>query len=187
MALEHSPITMHPSILHSQAMTCLERHDIEGAYRTLERCREMSQQIGDGFNDYKSFTDMVELAWDRDEFARWREFADEHQRLYAQREGPDALRLRGSCLRKIGDLAICDGEYDVALEAYKHGLPIVAEYEVHGRYTIRSQIRQTDSRLRKRLPGKLLHRLGKDLSRFWQERPELVAKYPEVLLLLSRW
>lgn len=186
-ALEHGPVTMHPSILHSQAMTYLERQDIEQAYRALEQCRAMSQQIGDGFNDYKSFTDLVELAWDREEFGRWREFSEEHQRLYAQREGADALRLRGSCLRKLGDLAICDGEYEVALASYKHGLPIVAEYEVHGRYTIRSQIRQTDSRLRKRLPGKLLHQLGRDLSLFWQERPELVAKYPEVLLLLSRW
>jgi hypothetical protein len=82
---------------------------------------------------------------------------------------------------------MCNGAYDEALEYYKHGLPIIAAYEIHGRYTIRAQIRQTDHRLRGRIPEKTLQQLGRELSAFWRERSELVKKYPEVLLVFSRW
>lgn len=186
-ALAHGPFNLRPRILHSQALTFLGRGDVEQARHSMEECRQVSQQLGDIFHDYKSFADLIELAWDLGECNRWQEFYDEHERLYVHRTGTDSLRLRGSCLRKIADLAICDGAYDTALEAYKRGLPIIAEYEVHGRYTIRSQIRQTDHRLRKRVAGSVLHRLGRDLMMFWQEHPELIGKYPEVLLLFNRW
>lgn len=185
--LHHAPLNIRPRILYSQALTFLLKQDIDRARLKLEACRQMSQQIGDNFNDYKSFADLVELAWDAGECYRWREFLDEHTRRYAYREGIDALRLRGSCLRKIADLAICDSNYGEALACYKHALPLIAEYEVHERYTIRSQMKQTDSRLRSRVAGKVLHQLGHDLSLFWQSREELVAKYPEVLLMFSRW
>lgn len=186
-ALEHGPFNLRPRILHSQAITFLGQGDTENACRRLEECRQVSQQLGDIFHDYKSFTDLIELAWNREEYVRWQEFYDEHERLYAHREGTDALRLRGSCLRKIADLAACNGAYDAALEAYKRGLPLIAEYEVHGRYTIRSQIRQTDLRLRERVSGSVLHRLGRNLMSFWQEQPDLLTRYPEVLLLFNRW
>jgi tetratricopeptide (TPR) repeat protein len=186
-ALKHGPMNLRPRLLYSQALSYLMQHDVNNARMKLEECRAISQQLGDSFTDYKSFADLIELAWDMNESERWREFHDEHQQLYAHREGIDALRLRGSCLRKIADLAICNGDYDDALNAYEHGLPLIAEYEVHERYTIRSQIKQTDSRLRNRIPGKVLHALGQDLSLFWSSREELVTKYPEVLLMFRRW
>jgi tetratricopeptide (TPR) repeat protein len=186
-ALAHGPVNLKPRILYSQALNSLLEHKVEQARSRLEACRQISQQIGDRFNDYKSFADLVELAWEQQEWSRWQTFYDEHNRLYAQRKGIDALRLRGSCLRKIADLAICAGNYDIALETYQHGLPLIAQYEVHERYTIRSQIKQTDNRLRVSVPGKVLHRLGQDLTQFWLSRDELVTKYPEVLLLFRQW
>ncbi len=186
-ALTHGPLNIKPRILYSQALNSLIDRNVEQARSRLEECRRMSQQLGDRFNDYKSFADLVELAWEQQEWSRWQTFYDEHSRLYAKREGIDALRLRGSCLRKIADLAICAGNYDIALETYEHGLPLIARYEVHERYTIRSQIKQTDNRLRTSVPGKVLHRLGQDLTRFWLSNEELVTRYPEVLLLFRRW
>lgn len=183
----HGPLNLRPRIFYTQAQTFLARGDVGNARYKFEECRRVSQKIGDCFHDYKSFADLLELAWDCDECARWREFADEHAELFAEREGVDALRLRGSCLRKIGDLAICSGEYATALECYKEGLPLIARHEVYERYTIRTQIRQTDERLRKRISPTMLHRLGQDLGRFWREQPELLWRYPEVLLLFSRW
>lgn len=185
--IQFAPLHIKPRVIYSQARTLLEEGDVSGTRRKLEECRQVCQEFGDSFNDYKCFADIVELAWESGEYDRWREFAEEHKQLYASREGTDALRLRGSCLRKIADLAMCNGAYDEALEYYKHGLPIIAAYEIHGRYTIRAQIRQTDHRLRGRIPEKTLQQLGRDLSAFWRERPELVKKYPEVLLVFSRW
>ncbi len=186
-ALDHGPITLKPRILHSQFLTHLTRNDIPAARQKLEECHTISQQIGDLFNDYKSFADIVELAWEFDEWAKWHYYLEEHTRLYARREGIDSLRLRGSCLRKIADMAVCQGDYAEALETYEHALPLIAEYEVHERYTIRAQLRQTDKRLRDRVPESVMHQLGKDLAIFWESRPELVTKYPEVLLMFKRW
>jgi hypothetical protein len=84
-------------------------------------------------------------------------------------------------------MAVCQGDYAEALETYEHALPLIAEYEVHERYTIRAQLRQTDKRLRDRVPESVMHQLGKDLAIFWESRPELVTKYPEVLLMFKRW
>ena len=186
-ALAHGSIILKPRILHSQFLTWLSRGNIPKAREMLQACRATSQQIGDYFNDYKSFADMIELAWECEEWHKWQEYQDEHTRLYGYREGVDALRLRGSCLRKIADMAVCNGDYDAALAAYEHGLPLVAEYEIHERYTIRAQLRQTDKRLRDHVPDTVMHRLGKDLALFWQSRPELVTRYPEVLLMFKRW
>ena len=97
------------------------------------------------------------------------------------------MRLYGSCLRKIGDLAICAGEYDAALAAYEEGFPLIAEHEIHERYTIRSQMRQTNERILRRIPSKILSRLGRGLAVFWRSTSTLIAKYPEALLTFYLW
>jgi tetratricopeptide (TPR) repeat protein len=186
-ALEHGPTYLKPRIFYSQAIIHQSRGNIGQGCEKLRACRSISQAFGDTFHDYKSFADLVEMAWDCDGCSQWQEFREEHTRLYSHRTGADALRLRGSCLRKIGDLAICDGCYQEALQMYQEGLPIIAEYEIHGRYTIRSQLRQTDQRLRARVEPEVLRMLGRDLSQFWQERQELLTMYPEMLLIFHRW
>lgn len=185
--LNNGSIVLKPRILHSQYLTSLARGDIATARQHLKECRAISQHIGDQFNDYKSFADLIEMAWECEEFAEWQNYYDEHTRLYAPREGIDALRLRGSCLRKIADMAICSGVYNEALTLYEQALPLIAEHEVHERYTIRTQLRQTDKRLRDRVPDTVMQKLGSDLASFWQTQPDLIRRFPEVLLLFRKW
>lgn len=185
--LNNGSIVLKPRILHSQFLTSLARGDIAAARQHLKECRAISQHIGDQFNDYKSFADLIEMAWECEEFADWQKYYDEHTRLYAVREGIDALRLRGSCLRKIADMAICSGAYDEAVNLYQQALPLIAEHEVHERYTIRTQLRQTDKRLRDRVPDTVMQKLGSDLASFWQVQPDLIRRFPEVLLLFRKW
>lgn len=185
--LRFAPQHLKPRVLYAQARTLLESGDIAAARSKLEECRRVCREFGDSFTDYKCFADIVELAWEHREYDRWEQFHREHQEQYADREGTGALRLRGSCLRKIADLAMCHGAYDVAMAWYKRALPLIAAYEVHGRYTIRAQVRQTDRRLRECVPAKILHMLGRELATFWREHPELVRKYPEVMLVFTRW
>lgn len=186
-AMAHGPVNLRTRILYSQGLVAWAQGDLTLARQKLHECRTFSQEIGDLFHDYKGFADLIELAWEVGEFGTWPQLAQEFEQLYADREGTDAIRLRGSCLRKIGDLAICHGDYDAALDFYEEGFPILAEHEIHERYTIRSQMRQTDTRIRGRIPGKILSRLGIALAQFWRSNTTLVLKYPEALLTFHRW
>lgn len=186
-SLKHAATNLKPRILYSQALVQWARGNLHQARTKLAACRALSQEIGDHFHDYKSFADLTELAWEFGEFPRWLEFSRELESLYAQRAGAEARRLRGSCLRKIGDLAICNGDYDAALAAYEEGFPLLAENEVHERYTIRTQMQQTNERIINRIPAKILSRLGRGLSLFWRSNTMLVIKYPEALLTFHQW
>lgn len=186
-ALMHGPVNLRARILYSQGLVAWDRGNLALAKQRLDECRALSQEIGDLFHDFKAFADLIELAWEAGEFERWQQFSHELDQLYGEREGLDAIRLRGSCLRKIGDLAICHGDYDAALAFYEEGFPILAEHEIHERYAIRSQMRKTDSRIRGRVPGKILSRLGIALAQFWRSNTALVLKYPEALLTFHHW
>ncbi len=98
-----------------------------------------------------------------------------------------SLRLRGTSLRRIGDLAICNGDYKDALNAYMEGLPLIAEYEVLQRYTITEQIRETETLIAQELKKEILSRLGRDLAEFWNRMPQLIENSPESLLTFQRW
>jgi tetratricopeptide (TPR) repeat protein len=187
-AWDNGAVYLKPRILYARALTAWARNDLAGARQHLETCRVMSQQLGDRFHDYKSFADLTELAWEFHEYHRWQEFADQLNQLYTtQRASEDLLRLRGSCLRKIGDMAICAGSYADALDAYKEGLCLIAEHEVHEPYILRSQIRQTDRRIRERITGETMSQLGHDLMQFWRASKTLMEQYPDALLIFHRW
>jgi tetratricopeptide (TPR) repeat protein len=186
-ALEHGPVNLRPRILYSQGQISWSRGDLLLTRQKLEECRTFSQEIGDHFHDYKCFADLIELAWEFGEFDRWRTFAETLVQSYTNPAEADSIRLRASCLRKIGDLTMCEGDYDAALDFYKQGFPLLAEYEIHERYTIRSQMRQTDQRLRAHVPDATLHRLGHDMAQFWRSNMLLVVKYPEALLTFRDW
>ncbi len=186
-AMQHGPAHLRTRILYSQGLVCRSRQDLLSARQKLEECRRLSQEVGDHFHDYKSFADLIELAWEFGEYDQWPIFAQQLESLYTLRDSAEAIRLRGSCLRKIADLAICSGDYDSALAFYEEGFPLLAEYEIHERYTIRSQMRQTDERLHARIPRKMLGNLGKALAQFWRRHPVLIVKYPEALLTFHNW
>ncbi|NJL03672.1 MAG: ATP-binding protein [Chloroflexaceae bacterium] len=184
---KYGAVSLRTRILYSQALVAWDQGQLEQARDFLLLCREMSREIGDQFHDYKSFADLIELAWEFGESELWKPFAQELDEAYAWRKGAEAMRLYGSCLRKIGDLAICAGEYDAALAAYEEGFPLIAEHEIHERYTIRSQMRQTNERILHCIPSKILSRLGRGLAVFWRSNSTLIAKYPEALLTFYLW
>jgi tetratricopeptide (TPR) repeat protein len=186
-AAAHGPVNLKTRILYSQGLIAWDRGDLQQAREKLEECRKLSQEIGDIFHDFKSFADLVELAWEAGEFERWRGFSLDLEDLYREVHGEDGMRLRGSCLRKIGDLAICYGDYDAALDFYEEGFPLLAQYETYDRYTIRSQMKQTNERILHAIPTKILSRLGIALEQFWRSNPVLVVKYPEALLTFHTW
>ncbi len=185
--LQFGPANLRTRVLYSQALLVWDQGRLQQAHEYLVLCRDLSREIGDQFHDYKSFADLIELAWEFGDFASWKQFLSELEQTYAQRTGGEARRLYGSCMRKIGDLAICAGEYDAALAAYEEGLPLIAENEIHQRYTIRSQMRQTNERIIARIPPKILSRLGRGLAMFWRSNATLIAKYPEALLTFHFW
>lgn len=186
-ALENGPVMLEPRILHIQALIYWDKDDLESARQKLEKCNQRSVEIGDKINEYKSFVDLVELAWEFGEYDRWQEFRDQYEKLYAHREDEESLRLRGSFLRKIGDLAICDGHYDGALTAYREGLSLITRYEFHRFYTTVEQLKKTEDRVRKCSTGHILANLGRDLAQFWQDEEALFLAYPGALVVFNRW
>lgn len=188
-AWRYGGVHLQPRILSSQALIKWANHDLAGARLTLEQCRQISQEQGDTFHDYKSFTDLLELAWEFGEYDRWSAFWEEHQQRYQdqQQQGTMMLRLQGSCLRKIADLALCHGSYEAALQAYQEGFLLIASHEVYTRYTMRSQLRQTEERLHGVVPQTRLQQLGRDMTRFWSEHELFLMYYPEALLTFQRW
>jgi tetratricopeptide (TPR) repeat protein len=186
-ALQHGSAHLRTRIFYSQGLVYWAKKELLLARSKLEECRKLSQEVGDHFHDYKSFADLIELAWEFGEYAQWAYFSQQLDELYADREAAEAIRLRGSCLRKLGDLALCAGDYAQAVAFYQEGFPLLAEYEVHERYTIRSQMRQTDERIRPRISGAVLSRLGSELAQFWRSHTILVVKYPEALLTFHDW
>jgi tetratricopeptide (TPR) repeat protein len=187
-AWEHGPEHLRPRIIYSRALLCWSRNNLDGARQQLQECRRISQQMGDCFHDYKSFADLTELSWEFGEFHRWQEFAQELNRLYTGIVvSEDILRVRGSCLRKIGDMAICHGAYEDALTAYKEGLMLIAEHEVHEKYMLRSQIRQTDRRIRDHVTAEQMRYVGTALAEFWRDHKALMEQYPDALLIFYRW
>lgn len=186
-AAAHGPVNLQPNILFLRAQIQRVRGNLEQAMEWLVDCRRLSQEINDEFNDHKSFVNIVDLSWEFGEFDRWQEFFAEHEERYGDEQDEANIRLRGSFLRRIGDLAICAGAYDDALKAYREGLSIIARYEVHTPYTIREQLKEVDRRLCGQVSGNVLRRLGGDLARFWSEQREMVAKHPDALLTFYRW
>ncbi|NJO04689.1 MAG: tetratricopeptide repeat protein [Chloroflexaceae bacterium] len=186
-AMVYGPVNLRPRILYTQALVERDSGNLLQARDKLVVCRELSREIGDQFNDFKSFADLIELVWEFGEYDHWSTYARELDELYSMQQGTEAKRLRGSCLRKLGDLAVFNGDYDAALAFYEEGYPLIAENEIHARYTIRSQMQQSDDRMRGRVPAKIMSRLGHGLAQCWRSTPMLVVKYPEALLTFQQW
>lgn len=186
-AWEHGTANLQPGILFLQAQIHRKRNELPLARQKLEACRIASQNMHDTFTNYKSFVNLVDLAWEFGEYDRWRSCVEEHDRLYAQGEDIASLRLRGSFLRAIADLAVCNGDEDDAIQFYKTGLSLIAQHEVHTPYTVREQINETDRRIAMCADTMVVARLGGVLATFWKIHPNLVARYPEALLTFYRW
>lgn len=186
-AWEHGTANLQPGILFLQAQIHRKRNELPLARQKLEACRTASQKMHDTFTNYKSFVNLVDLSWEFGEYDRWRAFVEEHGRLYAQGEDIASLRLCGSFLRAIGDLALCNRDYDDAIQFYKDGLSLIAQHEVHTPYTIREQINETNRRIATCTDTVTVGRLGADMASYWKLHPKLVARYPEALLTFYRW
>ncbi|MCP4112347.1 MAG: ATP-binding protein [Desulfobacteraceae bacterium] len=175
-----------PRILFFQSKVYRYRNEQNLARKKLDECQSCSQEIGDIFFDYATFSCLIELAWEFGEFHRWREFAKNHEK-YSDRKSEMDIRLRGTSLRRIGDLAICNGDYDDALDAYKKGLPLIAEYEALKRYAIEEQLRTSKTSISKFVEKDILSRMGKELEEFWKKNKMLTEKSPETLFTFQRW
>lgn len=186
-AWEHGPQSLKSSILFYEAQLAWVKGDLEKAAQKLEACSKVCREIGDQFFDYASFSAFLDLAWAIGVTHHWQDYAEEHRQRYAGRHGLVALRQRGSCLRKIGDMALCNGDYATALEAYKEGLPLITRYEVSRPYTIGDQLKKTRNRILTHASTEALRQLGRDLYLFWREQQELINRHPEALLTFRRW
>jgi tetratricopeptide (TPR) repeat protein len=186
-AFEQGAEHLKPSILHCQAVIARERGDLKQAWMYLEDCQKTSRKIGNKSHDMKSFSDLIELAWEFGEFSRWRMFKHEYEAHYQHLDTEEARRLSGSILRKIGDLAICDYAYPEAVAAYKQGLVLIAENEVIGRYTVAAQIQQMIQRIEQKAEPYLMRQLGKEFIRFWPEQHALLNRYPVALITFYKW
>lgn len=186
-ALANAPLNEHPRILHYIAEVYWVKGDLKNARKSYEESREIAQQIGDTAYDYRSYSDLIDLVWEFSEYNRWQELYEEYQKLYAHKKDVESLKVHGSTLRKIGDLAICDNNYKAALALYKEGFLLKALYETHKGYTVNEQLKITESRLIQISSRTMLKKLGKDLAKFWKSKNFLTEKSPETLLILEQW
>lgn len=186
-AFEHGPKNLKPRILHYQAQFFEVKQEWDKAQKLLTESRQISKETGDNQYNFRSFADQIDVAWENGNYEKWITFRTELNNLFIKRRGEEAYRLRGSSLRKIGDLALCQGDYKQALEAYQEGLPLIVQYEVHQPYSIRNQLKITDKRIRKAGLPEHVRELGKDLGRYWKKTKDLIEEYPEALLIFDRW
>ena len=189
-AFKHGPPNLKPWTLYNLAQIYRARKDFEAARQKFQECRKASREFDEDEREYRSFMRLIHLAWEIGEYNQWQEFAEEYKRLYAERSGGINFALRGTVLRRIADLAICEGKnYDAALNFYKEGLALITHYGIHQPYNYRigPQLREIDEQLHECVPGNVLSNLGRDLAALWRDNRELITKYPDALLTFQRW
>lgn len=186
-SLSYSSEHLKPRVLHYQARYYMVQKNWDKAQKYLEESKQVSAATGNWQYLLKSFADLIDISWERGDFLQWEKFKGDLQQLCRQMTGEEVLRLKGSSLRKIGDLAICNGDYANGLAAYQEGLPLIAKYEVHSPYVLREQLKISDRRLRTRCSLDVLGRLGKDMEIFWRNDEKLLRQYPEALLTFNQW
>lgn len=197
-AEENGAPSLRPRILYERAKVAMGRGDLEAARSYFKQCNELSLETNDGTHDHRSFAELLDLAWHFGEYERWRAFLDTHQTHYADRTDKESLRLQGSCLRKIGDLAICCSEsnedgaclgpvYDAALDAYAQGFMLICEHEVHPSYRLGAQVAWSVERIEKCTDPARRARLGRDLAALWEREAQLSWEHPTAMLTFNRW
>ncbi|MCP4110700.1 MAG: AAA family ATPase [Desulfobacteraceae bacterium] len=161
----------------------------EHAGKKFEECRKFSRDIRDRFFERASYSTLIELTCELGEYDRYHEFDQEIQRMYPDTDDLSEMdfRLKGTSLRRIGDMAVCNGDYETALEKYKKGFVLIAKYEVLKRYTLGEQIRKTENMIYRHANTNDISKLGKDLSEFWNNETLLLKISPESLLKFQRW
>lgn len=198
-AFENGSKNQHPRILHHQARILAKRGDLEGAYKKYEDCRKISQEMKDERYDFKSFADLIDLTWELKAFDKWEGFASELKTKFSKKM--DSF-LRGSSLRKIADLAICDNHYTEALTFYKESLPLIAVYSFGNAsspssdpFLITKQLESIEKRIGAGSSPKLLKQLGSDLAQFWSKEKVNIAgkeeklseKYHQIIWTFRQW
>jgi hypothetical protein len=186
-AAANGPQNLQPRIIHTQAQVQMALGNLENSRILIRHCQELSYRIGAYEYGFRSFADLLDLAWEMGEYAQWPLFLQQAETLFAAHVGEEAYRLRGSSLRKIGDLAMGNGRYDAALQAYQSGLPLIARYEQHEPYKLSAQIKVTHERIARCSSPELVNRLGHDLAEFWLSQPDLFEKTPEALITFFAW
>ncbi|MDM8528285.1 tetratricopeptide repeat protein [Anaerolineales bacterium HSG24] len=185
-ALENGPVSLKPEVFFWQAQAYWKQGNLVAARDWFQKCRQISQQVGELFNDYKSFVDLTALMWEFKNCHQWQDLYEAHEKQYTNTNNEFFLRLRGSFYRHIGDLAIRDGNYEAALKFYKLGLPLIATYEYYQPYIVETQLNQTYERIIC-LDKPIVAKLGQDLALFWKNRQDLLAKSPNVLAKFVDW
>ncbi|NJO15906.1 MAG: substrate-binding domain-containing protein [Thioploca sp.] len=198
-AFENGSKNQYPRILHHQARILAKRGDLKGAYKKYEDCRKISQEMKDERYDFKSFADLIDLTWELKAFDKWEGFARELKTKFSKKMDSS---LRGSALRKIADLAICDNHYTEALTFYKEGLPLITIYSFRGAsspssepFLITKQLESIKKRICACSSPKLLKQLGSDLAQFWSEgtveiagkKEKLSEKYHQLIWTFRHW
>ncbi|OQY27160.1 MAG: hypothetical protein B6244_11520 [Candidatus Cloacimonetes bacterium 4572_55] len=185
-ALIHAPEDLQPRALFHKARIHQERKEYKKATETLNECISRSRRIGDLFFDHAGFLALIDLAWDQGQYNRWQEFDREGDARYANYTENSLRRFHGASLRKIADLAISCQDYEEALPRYRKGLSIIAHYEVHKKYTVGQQLKETDRRIFSLIDKKTLSWLGTELAEFWT-RNGLISKSPDAMLIFHSW
>lgn len=186
-AVTNGPQNLRPRIIHTQAQVQMALGNLENSRLLFQQCQELSNTIGAYEYGFRSFADLLDLAWEMGEYPQHQTFLEQAEVLFAGYAGEEAYRLRGSSLRKIGDLAMGDGRYETALRLYKEGLPLIARHEQHEPYKLSAQIKITHERIQWCSSPELVNRLGHDLAEFWQTQPDLFEKSPEALITFFAW
>jgi tetratricopeptide (TPR) repeat protein len=185
-ARKFAPSNLLPRIIHTQAQVFQHVNDIDKAYELFQDCYIRSSNIGSQEYMLKSFADLLDIAWERAEFHRWRDFREQIKSLFAERSGEESFRLEGSSLRKVADLAICAGSFGPALDDYKRGLPLIAKYEVHSPYVIAAQLATSYKRIRQHVDSETIKKLGEELENHWIAEG-LDIEAPEARRIFIKW
>ena len=185
--LANGPANHRPRAIYYQGLIKRSQGLLDEAYVRFELSRKVSQEIGDLFFDYVNFSMLVDLALDRNDFARWRTLVIEHDNHFGDLDDEIHRRLRGTTLRKLADMALCNNDFEDAIALYGKALPLIATSEVRGQYLIGEQIKKTYSKIQVCVPPNVIQQLGRELEQIWKAQPNLSRRYPEVALKFRRW
>jgi tetratricopeptide (TPR) repeat protein len=175
-----------PVVLHRLAHVCLERKNIEGAKDLFEQSRQVSQSAPDPFYELNSLGDLAKIAVLEGDIDKRGEFVRGFLDFQKRHTGIRYRLPEGLLHRYLGDLYLCAGEIEQAVDYYRKGLPLIAQAGSYEPYTITGQLADMEATVLHRVDPEAIADLAQRLEQYWIDE-EYEETCPEVLPFFARW
>ncbi len=175
-----------PIVLHRLAHVHLDRGNIETAKDLFEQSYQASQSAPDPFYELNSLGDLAKIAVLEGDVDKRGEFTRRFTDFQKRHKGIRYRLPEGLLYRYLGDLYLCAGEIEEAVNYYKKALPLIAQAGSYEPYTITGQLAEMEAVVLPRVASEKVVELAQRLEHYWvDERYEEAC--PEVLPFFARW